>query len=71
MNSLIHRVAAITATLCVATFCLSTLLVELLGSLELIRTVKSLIVFSGLFILISAIATAGTTGFLMTKRRSG
>lgn len=71
MKPLIHRIAAITATLCVATFFSSTLLVELFGSTEAIKMVKSLIVFPGIFILVPAIATTGATGFMMSKQRSG
>lgn len=71
MKQIIHQVAAITATLCVGTFLISTLLVELFGSIEAIRQVKSLIVFPGLFILVPAIALAGATGFSMAKQRSG
>ncbi|MPW28263.1 hypothetical protein F9L16_04520 [Agarivorans sp. B2Z047] len=71
MKQIIHRAAAITATLCVATFFSSTLLVELFGSIEAIRQVKSLIVFPGLFILVPAIALTGATGLSLAKQRSG
>lgn len=71
MKNIIHRSAAITATLCVAIFFSSTLVVELFGSIEAIRQVKSLIVFPGLFILVPAIALTGATGFALAKQRSG
>jgi hypothetical protein len=71
MKQIIHRAAAITATLCVATFFSSTLLVELFGSIEAIRQVKSLIVFPGLFILVPAIALTGATGLSLAKQHSG
>ncbi|WP_087023158.1 hypothetical protein [Thaumasiovibrio subtropicus] len=71
MKQIIHRSAAITATLCVATFFSSTLLVELFGSIEAMRKVKALIVFPGLFILVTAIALTGATGFSLAKQRSG
>ena len=71
MKHLIHRIAAIVATLCIATFFTSTILVELFGSSESIAMVKSLIVMPGLFILIPAIATTGGTGFALSKERSG
>ena len=71
MKKTIHKLAAITATLCIAVFFLSTLWVELFGSQEAIATVKSLIVMPGLFILVPAIATTGATGFAMSKNRSG
>lgn len=71
MKPIIHRIAAITATLCIATFFTSTLLVEIFGTKESIQLVKSLIVFPGLFILVPAIATAGATGAAMAKLRRG
>ena len=71
MKQIIHRTAAITATICVATFFSSTLLAELFGSIEVIRQVKSLIVSPGLFILAPAIALTGATGFSLAKQRSG
>ena len=62
MKPIIHKTAALTATLCVATFFTSTLLVELFGTLESVKLVKSMIVFPGLFILVPAIAITGATG---------
>ena len=71
MKQIIHRAAAITATLCIAVFFTSTLVVELLGSQDAIATVKSLIVFPGLFILVPALAITGGTGFAMAGGRKG
>lgn len=71
MINFVHRFAAIIATICVATFFLSTLLVEVFGSNDAIATVKSLIVKPGLFVLIPAIAITGMAGFAMGKRRKG
>lgn len=71
MKHRIHLVAAITATLCIGTFFISSILVELFGSGESISMVKSLIVFPGLFILIPAIAATGGTGFLIARHRTG
>ncbi|MFG6179603.1 hypothetical protein ACGTN6_20380 [Halomonas sp. THAF12] len=71
MKRTVHKLAAIAATLCIATFFLSTLLVELFGSQEAIATVKSLIVMPGLFILVPAIAVTGATGFALSKNRKG
>lgn len=71
MKQIIHRAAAIIATLCIAVFFSSTLMVELLGSQNSIVMVKSLIVFPGLFILVPAIAITGGTGFLSAKGRKG
>lgn len=71
MIPMIHRLAAVTATLCIVTFFLSTLSIELFGSEASIAQVKSLIVMPGLFILIPTIAIAGGTGFSMSKNRKG
>lgn len=67
MKQLIHRVGAITATLCIGVFFTSTVVVELFGTVEAIATVKSLIVMPGLFLLIPAIAATGATGFAISK----
>lgn len=67
----IHRLAAIIAMLCIATFLSSTILVEIFGSEEWIAKVKSTIVFPGLFILIPSIALTGRTGFSLAKSRDG
>ncbi len=61
MKKTVHKLGAITATLCIGTFFLSTLFVELFGSKEAIATVKSLIVMPGLFILVPAIVATGFT----------
>ena len=71
MINKIHPVAAIIATLCIATFFTSTLLVELFGSHESIAMIKSLLVVPGLFILVPAIAATGGTGFALAKNRKG
>ena len=56
MIKIVHRIAAITATLCIAIFFTSTVFVELFGSHESIAMIKRLIVLPGLFILVPAIA---------------
>ena len=71
MKKTIHKLGAITATLCIGVFFLSTLFVELFGSQEAIATVKSLIVMPGLFILVPAVAVTGATGFASSKNRKG
>jgi len=71
MKQTIHRIAAITATLCIASFFISTLIVEIFGTYEAIAAVKSLIVLPGLFILVPAIAITGGTGFSIGKNRKG
>ena len=71
MKTTIHLIAAIIATLCIATFFTATLLVEILGSQESIALVKTLIVVPGLFILIPAIAITGASGFALSKNSKG
>lgn len=69
--STIHRISAVIATLCVATFFSSTLIVEVFGTTESIQIVKQLVVFPGLLILVPAIALTGATGAAMGKKRKG
>jgi len=71
MKLQIHRITSILATLCIATFFTSTLIVELFGSHETIALVKSLIVIPGIFILVPAMAITGATGFALAKERKG
>ena len=71
MKRTVHLIAAVVATLCIATFFTTTLLVELLGSPEAIATAKRLIVSPGLFILVPAIAITGGSGFSLSKNRKG
>ena len=71
MKSKIHLAAGMSATLLIATFFSSTLIVELFGSHGAIRTIKHLIVFPGVFILVPLIAATGATGFALSKIRHG
>ena len=71
MKQIIHRSSAIIATLCIATFFISSIAVELFGGPEMIATVKRLIVTPGLFILVPAIALTGATGFSLSGNRKG
>jgi len=71
MIKLVHKLAAVIATVCIATFFVSSLVVELFGSEAAIATVKSLIVQPGLFVLVPAIAITGITGFRFSKTRKG
>jgi len=71
MKKTLHKLGAMTATLCIATFFVSTLVVELFGSADAIAQVKQFIVMPGLFILVPAIAVAGATGFGLGKNRRG
>ena len=67
----VHFIAGLLATLTIATFFLSTLVVEVLGSAEAVAAVKALIVMPGLFILVPAIAAAGGSGYVLSKSRQG
>lgn len=71
MKRAFHLIAGVLATLTIATFFVSTILVELLGSTDSIVTVKRLIVIPGLFILVPAIAATGGSGFSLSKARRG
>ena len=71
MKRTVHLVAGIAAISIIATFLLSTVLVELLGSAEAIAAVKRLIVLPGLFILVPALAAAGGSGFALPPDRPG
>lgn len=66
-----HLIAGFLAPLCIATFFVSTLLVELFGSHAAVAQLKSLIVTPGLWILIPAIAVAGGSGLFLSKSRRG
>ena len=71
MKQIIHRIAAIIATLCIATFFTSTVIAELFCSHATIAMIKRFIVWPGLFILVPAIAVTGGTGFILSKERKG
>jgi len=71
MSKKVHLIAGLVATLTIATFFLSTALVELFGSHEAVATVKQWIVLPGLFILVPAIAATGGSGFYLSKSRKG
>ena len=71
MTKKAHLIAGLLATLTIAVFFLSTVIVELLGSHEAVATVKSLIVIPGLFILVPTIAATGGSGFTLSKSMKG
>ena len=71
MKRIIHRSSAILATLCIGTFFVASIVVELFGNPQMITTVKHLIVFPGLFILVPSIALTGGTGFSLAGKRKG
>lgn len=66
----IHVAVSLIATLCIASFFTSTLIVELFGSEDQIAMIKNLILMPGLLILIPAMAAIGGTGFALSKRRN-
>lgn len=66
-----HLLAGLLATLTIAVFFLSTVLVEIFGSHRAVAKVKYLIVAPGLFILVPAIAATGGSGFALSKSRRG
>ena len=71
MKGKLHFFSAILSTLCIGIFFVSSILVELFGSQEVIANVKHLIFCPGLFILVPAIAITGGTGFTLSKKRKG
>ena len=71
MKKTIHLIAGFIATLTIASFFISSIIVEMVGTHEAIATVKHLILFPGLLILIPAIAATGGTGFALAKNRTG
>jgi len=71
MPKKVHFIAGLLATLTIATFFLSTVVVEFFGSHEAVAALKGLIVMPGLFILVPAIAATGASGFVMAKARKG
>lgn len=67
MKKLLHMFGAVIATLCIATFFSSSLLTELFGSPAQVATVKNLIVFPGLWLLIPAMIVTGASGSAMGR----
>jgi hypothetical protein len=66
-----HLIAGILASLCIATFFLSTILTELFGSHAAVAQLKSIIVTPGLWIMVPLMAAAGGSGMLLAKSRKG
>lgn len=71
MPKQVHFIAGLVATLMIATFFVSTAIVELSGSHEAVATVKALIVLPGLLVLVPAIAATGGSGFFLSRSRKG
>lgn len=71
MPKRVHLVAGLLATLCIATFFLSTVLTEAFGSQTVVAQVKAWIVSPGLWILIPAMAATVGSGNWLGKSRKG
>ena len=70
MKQVVHLIAAVIATLCIAVFFISSIAIELTGDTAMIAALKSQIVMPGLFILVPAIACTGATGMAMSSKSS-
>lgn len=66
-----HLIAGLLAPLCIATFFLSTILTETLGSHAAVAQLKSLIVTPGLWIMVPLMAAAGGSGLFLARSRKG
>ena len=67
----LHLTASLLALLCIATFFLSTLLSETMGSHSSVAQIKHLIVSPGLWVLIPAMILAGASGTFLNRTRRG
>jgi hypothetical protein len=63
-----HLIAGLLAPLCIATFFLSTIITELFGSHSAVAQLKSLIVTTGLWIMVPLMAVAGGSGIFIAVR---
>ena len=70
MSRLVHVIAAVVATACIATFWISTAVAELFLAAESVVRVKQLVV-QGLAILIPALVMTGASGARLARGRSG
>ena len=66
-----HLIAGILAPLCVVTFFISTVVIELFFSHAAVAQLKALIVTPGLWIMLPAIAVAGGSGLFLNQSRKG
>ena len=71
MPTRMHLIAGLVATLAIATFFVSSVLVEIFGDHETVARLKALILMPGLLILIPALAVTGASGFVLAKTRKG
>jgi hypothetical protein len=68
---LFHRVAALLAAACIATFLFASIGVELFGTPQAAARLKALIVAPGLWLLVPALAATGASGFALSRGRRG
>lgn len=66
-----HLVAGLLAPLCLVTFFVSTVVMELFFSHPAVAQLKALIVTPGLWIMVPAIAVAGGSGLFLSRTRQG
>jgi hypothetical protein len=66
-----HLTVGLLATLCIATFFLSTILTELFGSHANVAQLRSIIVTPGLWIMVPLMAAAGGSGMFLGRTRKG
>jgi hypothetical protein len=67
MLSRVHASAALVATLIIALFFSSTVVVEAMGDHRAIAWVKTRIVAPGLFVLVPALVLTGGSGFMLSR----
>ncbi len=67
----LHRIAALLAALCIATFLFASIGVELFGTPQAVAKLKALIVAPGLWLLVPALAATGASGFALARGRRG
>lgn len=71
MKHVVHALLGAFAMALVATFIATTIYVELFGPAELIGTIKSLIVYPGLLLLIPSLAATGALGMRLAPATRG
>jgi hypothetical protein len=71
MTRMAHLISGLLAPLCIATFFLSTLTMELFGSHAAVAQLKSLIVNPGLWIMVPLMVAVGGSGMFLAGSRKG
>ncbi|MCU0958121.1 MAG: hypothetical protein MUF55_12640 [Hydrogenophaga sp.] len=67
----VHRLASLLALLCIGSFWLSTVLVELFGSPATVAQVKLAVLSPGLWVLVPALMATGGSGAWLARGRQG